>query len=435
MSTGGAPVTSVSPDGRRLWHAARGPLLAAAVILLTAALVALLTTGESGYLNPRSATPQGAHAVVELLAERGVETTEVSGPEEAAEAAGPDTTLLVVVPDLLSADSARLLHNARGSGAPGRTVLLAPTSPAVLDLFAPGVTPAEPVEVGTGAPECRTDGPHRAGPAELGGMRWDPGADAERPGGARTEVCHLREGLPTLLFLTPPDASDGSDTVLLGTPHPLLNENLAEEGNAALALNLLGAHPELVWYVPVPEDLPGGGDESFVALLDPAWRWAALQLGIATLLAALWRGRRLGPVVAERLPAVVRAAETTEGRARLYHRAGARDRAADALRGATRRRLAPRVGLTRGDARDAGALAGAVAARTGEPVAALHALLHGPRVPADDRELVRLADELDALERRVADPVGDSPADSPRETGTAAAHRTDPTPNTKDETP
>ncbi|MBB0229155.1 DUF4350 domain-containing protein, partial [Streptomyces calidiresistens] len=117
-----APATSVSPDARRLWLVARGPLLAAVVILLTAALIALFTTGEDGYLNPRSATPQGARAVVELLAERGVETVEVSGPEEAAGAAGPDTTLLVVVPDLLDADAARLLHNARGPEAPGRTV-------------------------------------------------------------------------------------------------------------------------------------------------------------------------------------------------------------------------------------------------------------------------------------------------------------------------
>ena len=53
------------------------------------------------------------------------------------------------------------------------------------------------------------------------------------------------------------------------------------------------------------------------------------------LLLALWRARRLGPVVAEPLPVVVRAAETVEGRARLYRRGGARGQAA---RGAARRR-------------------------------------------------------------------------------------------------
>ena len=49
----------------------------------------------------------------------------------------------------------------------------------------------------------------------------------------------------------------------------------------------------------------------------------------AGLAAAIWRGRRFGPLVPERLPVTVRAAETTEGRARLY--AHARDAVYSAL--------------------------------------------------------------------------------------------------------
>ena len=60
-----------------------------------------------------------------------------------------------------------------------------------------------------------------------------------------------------------------------------------------------------------------------------------LELFIAVVLVAGWRARRLGPVVEEPLPVVVRAAEVTEGRARLYRRAKARDRAANELRRAT----------------------------------------------------------------------------------------------------
>ena len=63
------------------------------------------------------------------------------------------------------------------------------------------------------------------------------------------------------------------------------------------------------------------------------------------LLVALWKGRRIGPLVAERLPVVVRASETVEGRGRLYRSRRARDRAADALRTATLQRLLPRLGL------------------------------------------------------------------------------------------
>ncbi len=66
-----------------------------------------------------------------------------------------------------------------------------------------------------------------------------------------------------------------------------------------------------------------------------------LQLAVAVVLLALWRARRLGPVVPESLPVVVRAAEATEGRGRMYRRAGARDRAAGRLRAATRTRIVP----------------------------------------------------------------------------------------------
>ena len=124
---------------------------------------------------------------------------------------------------------------------------------------------------------------------------------------------------------------------------------------------------------------------------------------VAVLLLALWRARRLGPVVAEPLPVVVRAAETVEGRARLYRRAGARGTAAEALRAGVRR--------------PAGARARPAAPRRSRrpwstAVAGTHrpdraprsaALLYGA-APADDAALVRLADDLDALEREVRRP-------------------------------
>ncbi len=74
--------------------------------------------------------------------------------------------------------------------------------------------------------------------------------------------------------------------------------------------------------------------------------WIVGQLWLAVvLLAALWNGRRIGPLVAENLPVVVRASETVEGRGRLYRSRRARDRAADALRTAALQRLLPRLGL------------------------------------------------------------------------------------------
>ena len=98
----------------------------------------------------------------------------------------------------------------------------------------------------------------------------------------------------------------------------------------------------------------------------------------------------------------MRAAEATEGRGRLYRRAGARDvAAASGCAAATRDRIVPLVGLSR--RADPAALVDVVAGRTGTPAPDVHALLYGGP-PPDDAALVRLADDLDTLERQVRHP-------------------------------
>ncbi|MDT0309981.1 DUF4350 domain-containing protein [Streptomyces sp. DSM 44917] len=382
--------TAVSPTARQLWRRGRGLLIALALLVVTGLLIALLTSGESAALHPRSAAQNGSRAVAELLAGHGVRTTLATTADEAARAAGPGTTLLIARPDALT-DRARDTL-ARAAGAEGaRTVLIAPAQDA-LDAFAPGVLAAAPAPAQEREPRCAEDAPRRAGSARLGGYRY-----AVPPGQDTNAGCYPADGLPTLVTLP---REGGGAVVLMGTPEPLYNEHLDEDGNASLALQLLGAHAELVWYLPSGQDAPEGGD-GLLSLVDPGWRWATLQLAIAAALAALWRGRRLGPVVPEALPVVVPAAETTEGHARLYHRAGARDRAAAALRAAARARLAPLVGLPPAAAHAPETLPGAVAAHTGDAPPELTALLFGPP-PRDDQALIRLADALDALERRVA---------------------------------
>ncbi|MGK5533945.1 DUF4350 domain-containing protein [Streptomyces sp. URMC 129] len=382
--------TAVSPDARGLWRRARGLLTALALLALTGAVLGLLTSGDNGTLDPRSATQSGSRAVAELLAERGVDVTLATTAREAAAATGPDTTLLVVHPDALTDDGRDTLRRAADAGG-ARLVLLAPGR-AALDAFTPGVLAAGPASVEERPPDCADPAARRAGSAHLGGYGY------VLPGPEGTG-CYPVSGLPTLVTL--PTGRTGGETVLLGAADLLHNEHLDEDGNASLALQLLGARDRLVWYLPSGEEAPGADDEqSLLGLLHPGWRWAALQLAVAVALAAAWRARRLGPVVTERLPVTVRAAETTEGHARLYHRAGARDRAADALRTAARTRLAPLVGVAPAAAHTPGSLPAAVAAHTGDTPQAVHALLFGPP-PADDTGLVRLADDLDALERRV----------------------------------
>ena len=126
---------------------------------------------------------------------------------------------------------------------------------------------------------------------------------------------------------------------------------------------------------------------------------------MAVAILALWRARRLGPVVTEPLPVVVRASEAVEGRSRLYRAARARGTAAEALRAGTRDRVVRRLGLATDSGR--AAVVDAVTARTGRDPAELDALLYGA-APGDDAALVRLAGDLSALEqsltREVAGP-------------------------------
>ncbi|PRX44181.1 uncharacterized protein DUF4350 [Prauserella shujinwangii] len=366
--------TSVSPDARRVWRAARAPVVIVLAVLLTGVVLVLARGGGDAALDPRSYGPGGTRALTRLLAEQGVRVEPVYSSADADPAGA---TVLVARPGLVEPDTLAAL--ARRSA---HLVLVAPDE-AALEAVADAVTTAGDGQLGTEArpPDCALPAATGAGVAELGGTAY------------RGPVTCYGGGL----------ARAGDVTVLAGG-HPLTNGALAEEGNAALAMRLLGAHERLVWYLPSAGD-PGlrDGDRSLYALLPRGWVFGAVQAGIAVALLALWRARRLGRVVTEPLPVVVRAAETVEGRARLYRRAAAADHAAQALREASLRRLRPLAGLGRDAAPET--VVAAVAARTGRAPAEVGAVLYGPAWPGgpppltDDSQLVRLADALDALER------------------------------------
>jgi hypothetical protein len=254
-----------------------------------------------------------------------------------------------------------------------------------VDELVPGTRVAGGAEVAERAPACALADAVASGVATTGGTRYRSAATACYPDGDAAPL--VRSDV------------DGRAVTLLGTGEPLTNAMLDEVGNAALTMRLLGQHERLVWFVPSLDDAATRPDRRSLAELVPdGVRFGLLQLGIAVVLVALWRARRLGPVVTEPLPVVVRAAETVEGRARLYRRAGAADHAGEALREAARDRLVHRLGLPR-DA-PGHELVAAVARHTGRPGAEVHALLHGPPTTGE-AELVGLADALDALENEV----------------------------------
>ncbi|MFD7680951.1 DUF4350 domain-containing protein [Streptomyces sp. NPDC060187] len=385
--------TSASPTARQVWTRTRGVVLALVVLLVAAVVIAVVRSdARHGRLDPRSADPLGSRAVAELLADQGVSTRVVTTLGQARAAAGPDTTLLIAAPDLLTERQQTLLHTATANSG-GRTVLVAPGRPSVGTL-APGVSADPAVSFdSTLSPDCALPAARRAGSADTGGVRYTttaPDADA----------CYPSDGRPTLLRL--PARSGNGDTVVLGAPDILSNERLDEQGNASLALQLLGSRSHLVWYLPSLSDTSAtdAGDRSFFDLLPSGWLWGTLQLFVAAALAALWRARRLGPLVPEQLPVAIRASETVEGRARLYRKANARDRAATALRSTTRTRLAPLVGVPPAQAHAPEALLPALSAHLDGDGQALHQLLFGPP-PHDDAALISLADQLDALAREV----------------------------------
>jgi hypothetical protein len=179
----------------------------------------------------------------------------------------------------------------------------------------------------------------------------------------------------------------------------LTNDAVDRADNAAVALRLLGQHDRLVWYVPDRRDVAAGDAGSLRAQL-PAWLFPGLWLVAAAVLATLlWRGRRLGPLVVEPLPVVVRAIEATRGRGRLYRRVRDRSHVAGILRAATSRRLTVLLRLSPGTPTDA--LVTALGRATARDEGALRDLLETRTVP-DDRALAQLADDLTALEKEVA---------------------------------
>ena len=181
------------------------------------------------------------------------------------------------------------------------------------------------------------------------------------------------------------------------------NGQVLTDAHAALALRALGPTEHLLWYVPGISDLdavdPSGEHVADQGRGVPEWLGPGAWLLAAAVIAfALGRGRRLGRLVVEPLPVVVRASETTEARGRLYHRAADRPFAARVLRVGSRTRLADRLGLPR--TTPVVSLVDATTRASGVPRSDVEQLLDGPD-PTTDRDLLLLSQGLADLEKSV----------------------------------
>ena len=358
-------------------------LLICLVIIIAGIVIGVLNRPPAGtYLSPGSTAGTGSHALADVLTVLGRRVTPVTSTGSAVAAASAGATLVVTSPADLSESGLTALARTPAS------VLLVEPDAAALTAFGTGLGIAATGVPVTNIPAaCPLYPEVLAGTADMGGTTL---VVPNRMAG-KVQQCYPVDGSPSLAQLT----VRGRLVTILGSGAPLTNNALASQGNAALAIDLLASR-RIVWLVPPPiAAVAATGPRSFFSLVPLTAYLVAIQLVVALLLAVAWRARRLGPLVAEPLPVVVRAAETVEGHARLYQSRRARARAAGALRDGVVSRVSPRAGLPAGASRNA--VVAALAPRSQSDVAGL---LYGPP-PESDRALVDLARNLDELEREV----------------------------------
>lgn len=362
---------------RRSW---RWAVLTLGVLALIAGIGAYLTAPRPGArMDPASTGPGGAHALVALLRDGGVDVVVVDGIADVEHAARPDTLILVAQSQHLT--SALLDRLAK---APGDLLLVEPTTRTRAALM-PGVRKSAASALDSD-PNCSLREAVRAGPVQFG-----PSEAYDAEDGQPMTRCY--QGVLIRY------RAGGRTVTAVGSTDFMTNGSLLQAGNAALAMNLAGARPRLIWYAPHQIEGESGPPTSILSLIPDNVAWVVRQLFVVLLLMALWKGRRPGPLVSEELPVVVRASETVEGRGRLYRSRRARDRAAAALRTATLHRLLPRLGL--GATASPPAVVTGVAQRSGADAGYVFGQLFGPP-PATDNDLLHLARGLDEIERQVA---------------------------------
>lgn len=370
-----------APTPVRRWRTWAWVVVTIVALAVIAGVGAYLTAPRPGArMDPKSTEPDGARALVTLLRDGGVEVVVADTVADVERAARPGTQILVAQSQYLT-DSALL---DRLGSAPGDLLLVEPTV-RTREALMPGVRMSAGSTAFDKSPNCSLREANRAGTVRFGPSNTYRATD-------HRAMTSCYDGILIRY------RDDGRVVTAVGSTDFMTNGSLLQAGNAALAMNLAGARPRLIWYAPHRIEGETSSPSSISDLIPENVTWIVWQLCLVVLLVALWKGRRTGPLVAEELPVVVRASETVEGRGRLYRSRRARDRAAAALRTATVQRLLPRLGL--GPGAPAPAVVATVARRSGADPGFVSYHLFGPP-PATDHDLLQLARALDDIERQV----------------------------------
>lgn len=435
-------VTTVPP---RLPRSRRRSVLRVLVLALAAGvalgLLVMVVSGprlSGAPLDPEDTGHSGARAVAEVLRRQGVDVSvvrSVDDLERTLDATGPRSTWTVVMADASYLGTGAAERLTRAVEQSRRFVLVEPDDVELQDLQLPltvtghGTTALTAgCSSGIAHPGDRLsapwtsygpiDGPSPSSPSSLSGVSGPstPSGTSARAGDATTcfpspqsarTTAAAADGAPgrSGAVVVLPARGRAPETVVLGSARAVSNGAVLSDAHAALALRALGPTAHLLWYVPGISDLdatdPSGEHVADPGRGVPDWFGPAAWLLAAAFVAlALARGRRLGRLVVEPLPVVVRASETTEARGRLYHRAADRPFAARVLRAGSRTRLADRLGLP--PTTPLVSLLDAVTRASGIPRSAVEQLLDGPD-PTTDRDLLLLSQGLADLEESVRD--------------------------------
>ncbi|MGF6821544.1 hypothetical protein M2317_000430 [Microbacterium sp. ZKA21] len=335
--------------------------------------------------DPDGTGEHGMLALAEILRDQDVEVEVVRTRADAIAAIEDDTTLVMTDPYSLSDEAVLQLLE------PAHRIVLLSASSRMLSLLELGESTSASTAAAVTA-SCDLAEFARVGEIHPGRLFI--------PADGVTGCYGDDDGNAALLV----DETEVGERAMIDGTRLFGNGYLAQDGNAALGLALLGQTGHVVWYVPsfADSDLEAQTEPS-LGELTPSWVTPAIvMLILAGVAAALWRGRRFGPLVAETLPVTVRASETMHGRARLTAKAADAGHAAEAIRDGTVRRLARRLGLH--DRAGAGEVADAVADRLGIPRTSVQELLTGA-LPASDDQLIDHARNLSDLESAVDDAI------------------------------